>query len=53
MARPSELAREDDAERQARLEAAGDRVLRVTWKQAIARPAQTIARLSAGAPLSA
>jgi very-short-patch-repair endonuclease len=41
------LAREDDAERQARLEAAGYRVLRVTWQQAIAQPAQTIARLRA------
>ena len=39
------LAREDDAERQARLEAAGERVIRVTWRQAIARPAQTIARI--------
>jgi hypothetical protein len=48
------LAREDDAERQARLEAAGERVVRVTWQQAIARPQQTIARLkAAGAPLSA
>ena len=43
----SELAREDDTERQARLEAAGERVLRVTWKQAIARPDQTIARVRA------
>jgi very-short-patch-repair endonuclease len=41
------LAREDDAERQARLEAAGYRVLRVTWQQAIAHPEQTIARLQA------
>jgi hypothetical protein len=32
------LAREDDAERQALLEAHGERVLRVTWAQAIARP---------------
>jgi very-short-patch-repair endonuclease len=45
------LAREDDAERQARLEAAGERVLRVTWHQVVAQPGQTIARLrSAGAP---
>ena len=43
----SELARADDAERQARLEAAGERVLRVTWKQAITRPDQTIARVRA------
>ena len=32
------LAREDDAERQARLEAAGERVIRVTWRQAMAQP---------------
>jgi hypothetical protein len=45
------LAREDDAERQALLEAHGDRVVRVTWDQAVARPAQTLARLrAAGAP---
>ena len=43
----SELAREDDAERQARLEAAGERVLRVTWEQAIVRPDQTVARVRA------
>jgi very-short-patch-repair endonuclease len=46
-----ELAREDDTERQAFLEAHGERVLRVTWEQAIANPAQTLARLrAAGAP---
>jgi hypothetical protein len=45
------LAREDDAERQALLEAHGERVLRVTWHQAIARRAQTLARIrAAGAP---
>ena len=45
------LAREDDAERQARLEAGGERVLRVTWQQALANPQQTVARLeAAGAP---
>jgi elongation factor P len=45
------LAREDDAERQALLEAHGERVLRVTWDQAIARPQRTLARLrAAGAP---
>jgi very-short-patch-repair endonuclease len=45
------LAREDDVARQAELEAAGWRVLRVTWAQAIDAPAQTIARLkAAGAP---
>ena len=36
------LAREDDAERQALLEAHGERVLRVTWEQAVARRAQTL-----------
>jgi hypothetical protein len=47
------LAREDDAERQALLEAHGERVLRVTWRQAVERPAETIARLrAAGAPPS-
>jgi very-short-patch-repair endonuclease len=45
-----ELAREDDAERQARLETSGERVLRVTWRRAVTRP-QTLARLTAaGAP---
>jgi very-short-patch-repair endonuclease len=45
-------AREDDAERQALLEAHGERILRVTWAQAVARPRQTLARLrAAGAPL--
>jgi hypothetical protein len=45
------LAREDDVERQAELEAQGLRVLRVTWKQVIAQPAQTLTRLrAAGAP---
>ncbi len=45
------LAREDDADRQALLEAHGERVLRVTWQQAMARRAQTIARIrAAGAP---
>lgn len=41
----NKFAQEDDADRQARLEAAGERVLRVTWKQAIGRPGQTIARI--------
>jgi very-short-patch-repair endonuclease len=40
-------AREDDAERQALLEAHGERVLRVTWAQAITRRAQTTARVRA------
>ncbi|HEX6698312.1 MAG TPA: elongation factor P [Solirubrobacteraceae bacterium] len=45
------LAREDDAERQALLEAHGERVLRVTWTQAITRPSATLDRLrAAGAP---
>ncbi|MGH2948000.1 MAG: endonuclease domain-containing protein [Solirubrobacteraceae bacterium] len=45
------LAREDDAERQALLEAHGERVLRVSWDQAIARRAQTLSRIrAAGAP---
>lgn len=46
------LAREDDAERQALLEAHGEHVVRVTWDQAISQPNQTLARLrAAGAPL--
>jgi hypothetical protein len=45
------LAREDDAERQALLEAHGERVLRVTWQQAMTRRSQTLARVrAAGAP---
>jgi len=45
------VAREDDAERQALLEAHGDRVLRVTWEQAVVRRAETLARIqAAGAP---
>jgi very-short-patch-repair endonuclease len=45
------LAREDDRERQAILEAAGERVVRVTWDQAIQCRSQTLARLKqAGAP---
>jgi very-short-patch-repair endonuclease len=39
------LAREDDAERQALLEAHGERVLRVTWPQAVGRRAETLERL--------
>jgi very-short-patch-repair endonuclease len=46
-----EIAREDDAERQALLKAHGERVLRVTWAQAVTEPQQTLARLrGAGAP---
>lgn len=45
------LTREDDADKQALLEAHGERVVRVTWTQAIARRTQTIARIkAAGAP---
>ena len=50
----NQLAREDDAERQALLEADGERVLRVTWDQVIARPGQTLSRIrAAGAPRAA
>lgn len=45
------IAREDDARRQALLESQGERVLRVTWRQALMRPAETLARVAAaGAP---
>ena len=45
------LAREDDAERQAYLEAHGERVLRVTWHQALTKRHQTLGRFAAaGAP---
>jgi very-short-patch-repair endonuclease len=45
------LAREDDAERQAILEAYGERVVRVTWDQAVRHRTQTLRRLkAAGAP---
>ena len=47
----SKLSREDDAERQALLEAHGERVVRVTWEQAVSQPCQTLARIrAAGAP---
>ena len=47
----NELARADDAERQALLEAHGERVVRITWHQAVTQPRQTLARLrAAGAP---
>ena len=47
------VAREDDAQRQALLEAHGERVLRVTWRQAVSRRSETLARLrAAGAPLA-
>jgi very-short-patch-repair endonuclease len=48
------LAQQNDAERQALLEAYGERVIRVTWAQALTRPAVTLARLrAAGAPSAA
>jgi hypothetical protein len=47
------IARENDAERQALLEAHGERVVRVTWAQALNRRAETLARLrAAGAPFA-
>jgi hypothetical protein len=47
----NKVAREDDAKRQALLEAHDERVLRVTWEQAIVHRTQTLARLrAAGAP---
>ena len=43
--------RRDDAERQARLEQHGERVVRVTYAQAANQPTQTVERLKqAGAP---
>jgi very-short-patch-repair endonuclease len=45
------VARADDAERQALLEASGERVLRVTWQQVIGGRTRTVQRLAAaGAP---
>jgi predicted transcriptional regulator of viral defense system len=45
------LSREDDAARQALLEAHGEHVLRVTWTQALWNPQQKVARIrAAGAP---
>jgi hypothetical protein len=41
----NKLAREDDAERQALLEAHGERVLRVTWDDAVSRRGQTLRRV--------
>ncbi len=41
------LTREHDAQRQARLEARGYRVLRVTWRQIVEQPRQTLARIRA------
>jgi very-short-patch-repair endonuclease len=45
------FAREDDAERQALLEAHGYRVLRISWRQLVDHPRQTIARLRAALAL--
>jgi hypothetical protein len=39
------LTREDDAAKQAMLEAHGYRVLRITWEQAVRHPQQTLARI--------
>jgi hypothetical protein len=45
------LAREDDAERQAHLEAHGEHLIRITWDQAVTKQQQTWERLAAaGAP---
>ncbi len=45
------VAREDDAERQAWLEAHGERVIRITWDQAVRHPNETLTRVdAAGAP---
>ena len=41
------LTREHDADKQALLEAAGYRVLRITWSQTVAQPQQTLARIRA------
>jgi predicted transcriptional regulator of viral defense system len=47
----NKVAREDDADRQAHLEAHGEQVLRITWDDAARRQHQTWARLAAaGAP---
>jgi len=47
------LAREDDAERQALLEAHGYRVLRISWRQLVDHPRQTIARIRSALGLQA
>jgi predicted transcriptional regulator of viral defense system len=47
----TETARAQDRERQAVLEALGERVIRVTWQQAVMRPDETLQRIrAAGAP---
>jgi very-short-patch-repair endonuclease len=40
------FARRNDLNKQARLEAAGYRVIRLTWDQVTRRPAQTAARIN-------
>jgi hypothetical protein len=44
------LTRADDAEKQALMEAVGLRVLRITWRQLVDHPRQTIARVRAALP---
>jgi very-short-patch-repair endonuclease len=45
------VARADDAERRALLEAAGETVIHVTYRQAVVTPGQTLTRIrEAGAP---
>ncbi len=45
------IARADDIERQRLLEAHGEQVLRVNWRQTVLLPEQTLARVAAaGAP---
>jgi very-short-patch-repair endonuclease len=45
------VARVEEAARQALLEAHGERVIRVSWAQAVSRPAETLARIRhAGTP---
>lgn len=47
------IARADDLERQALLEASGERVIRVTWHQTVTRSAETVDRIrAAGVPAS-
>jgi hypothetical protein len=41
------LTRQDDADKQAILEAHGHRVMRITWKQIVNQPRQTLSRLRA------
>jgi Protein of unknown function (DUF559)/Transcriptional regulator, AbiEi antitoxin len=49
----NKIAREDDAERQAFLEAHGERVIRVSWHEAVRKQQETWARLQgAGAPIA-